>query len=348
MAQTEKDLEIEGRTLRTQDVLDEAERIISLAHRHVAEMQEEGIKPNDLGKITQYRDMLEKEQQRLDKPPPKKDTLTREQQKLMLRCYQWRAILIHKVDRAFVEEPYNRIKYRRMLNLYRNPRRMYEELTVLYETAKLDEKRLLPVGIGEPFFHEGEDLRCLLMGFEPPDRKAWEEYKIKLANHRFGPPPQPPKVDMPELPEVLDTSQGLAIMRGRVFKMIREVSATGKAVFSTFEGREPRKYEAIRKEFELQILPSEHHDETVLSFADPEGPKRPKKNKKSKKSKTETKSRQPDQEAAETVEPPPKKEDPPKVLSNPGGPPPPPPDPLLKPPPRAVGLVRPSASRGRK
>jgi hypothetical protein len=187
---------------------------------------------------------------------------------------------------------------------------------------------------------------------------------------------------MPELPEVNDTSKPLAVARGRLYRLISEVSATGKAAFSDYEGREPRGHEALRREFVVRITPSEFVDETLLYFgaapasgegADT-GEERATRRRKKKRRRETPAAETPELESQATATDPStpvkkKQREPsladelppmddlldedilppePVIDSRPGGAPPPPPDPNAQPPARVAPVIRPSPTRGRK
>ncbi|MBN2360371.1 MAG: hypothetical protein JXR83_13035 [Deltaproteobacteria bacterium] len=334
MVYSEKELELEGHTLGTQQLLEEARRVLDLAHRYPNELAQEGVGLKELSNFDRERDLVVKEHERVELLVGNRGALRPEMEKVVDRALRWRSLLVRRVDRAFADDRYSRLKYHRMVELHRLPERLVEELQLLYEFAKQDAPRLAPYRIDEPFMELGEDLLYELRGLPPPERAAWREYKEKMKHHRYGPPPKPPP-DPPKLPAVMDNARGLSIMRGRVYMLLRQVSAAGQVAFTAWGEREPRQNEALRREFVLRIGPSED-DETLLSLgkgADPAG-RAP--------AKVDL---EPMPVAAETE---PATSAPEREFVNPGGPPIPPPDPTKKLPARPIAVIRPSATRGRK
>lgn len=333
MVYSEKDMELEGHTLRTQDVLTEADRILDLAHRYPTELAQEGIGLKELSNFERERGLVVTEHERVEILVGNRGALRPEMEKVVDRALRWRSLLVRRVDRAFADDRYSRLKYHRLLELHRLPERLVEELQLMHEFAKQDAPKLAPYRVDEAFMEAGEDLLYELRGLPAPDRAAMREYKEKMKHHRYGPPPKPPP-DPPKLPAVQDSARGLSIMRGRVFMLMRQISAAGQVAFTTWGDREPRQNEAMRRDFVLRIWPTED-DETFLALgkgADPTS--RP------AKVEFEPAPAAPDPEAAPPA--------PERAFVNPGGPPIPLPDPTKKLPARPIAVIRPSATRGRK
>jgi len=334
MVYSEKDMELEGHTLRTQDVLAEAERILDLAHRYPTELAQEGIGLKELANFERERGLVVTEHERVELLVGNRGALRPEMEKVVDRALRWRSLLVRRVDRAFSDDRYGRLKYHRLLELHRLPERLVEELQLMYDFAKQDAPKLAPYRVDEGFMEAGEDLLYELRGLPAPDRAAWREYKEKMKHHRYGPPPKPP-ADPPKLPAVIDGARGLSIMRGRVYMLLRQISAAGQVAFTTWADREPRQHEVLRREFVLRIGPTED-DETFLALgkgADP-GSRAP--------AKVEL------EPAVAVADPEPVPAAPEREFVNPGGPPIPVPDPTKKMPARPIAVIRPSATRGRK
>jgi len=342
MASTEKELELEGHSLWTVELMAETARILELARTHGAVLRNEGIELKDITSLDQLREMVNKEHLRVEVKPPKEFKPTKEQERLLARAFQWRANLVRRADKAFVEDRMGRQKYRRCFLHHRLPERVYEELMLLLATAKNDMKKLQFAKVDEALLLMGEDLCYELQNLPVPNRLAQVEYEQKMAQHRYGPPPTPPEPIQP-LPQVNDSAKNISIMKGRLFLALKIMASTAQVAFNMpKEPKDHEKWEAIRKEFMLRVKGTEE-DEELVSFGkfseDKPGAVRA----------AAAKAAVPAPAApavAATPAPPPK---PTVTPVNPGGATPPPPsDPSKKPPARAVGLVRPSITTGSK
>jgi hypothetical protein len=184
------------------------------------------------------------------------------------------------------------------------------------------------------------------MGTPAPNRKAFEEYeKAVKAYSGWGPEPEPPP-PVPQLTPVVDNAKNLSVLRGRLYLMMRQLSATGQYAFCAGE-KDVAKAEQVRREFVLRIRPQED-DEELVAFARFKGGAT------AAAVKAEAAKAEPPKATAEPAPaappaPPPRTLPMEQVTVKPGGPNPlPPTDPFKKPPPRAVGLVRPSPMQGNK
>lgn len=337
MASTEKELELEGHTLWSTEIIAEAVRMADLLRTHGANVRNEGVELRHIGELDQLREMVAKEHARVESKPPKEFKPTKDQEKLLARAFQWRANLVRRADKAFVDDRMGRQRYRRCFLHHRLPERVYEELMLLLTTAKNDMKKLQFAKVDEALLLMGEDLCFELQNIPPPNRLAQIEYEKKVAEHRYGPPPTPPPPP-PTLPAVNDNAKALSILKGRLWSLLKQLSASGQLAFNMpKEAKDHEKYEAIRKEFMLRIKQHEEDDELV-SFGkftdDPKPGARPAAKK--------------EEPRAEPVAAAPAAPEKPAPVVTPGGPTPPAPtDPFKKPPPRAVGLVRPSITTGK-
>jgi len=365
MAATDKDFELDGHTLPTQELLAEAARLVDLARTHAMVMRTEGFETKDYTALDQMKDQVQKESARVETPPPKVVSLNKEQEKVLARAYAWRAVLVRKVDRIYADDRYSRLRFHRGLHLFKTPDRVFEELMLLIQNAKQDLKRLAPVKVDEDMLGAGEDLCYLLLNLQPPDRKAWAEYETAVAMHRYGPPPKKP-ADPVKLPPVTDSAKGLSILKGRLYLQMRHMSFAGQAAFCfPKDPKEAQKFEALRRDFMLRVKPTEDDEELItLGRFNPDAAVAA--------APVAAPAAKPAAGPADKAAlPPPLMPGAPigpapvkpaetssadkgvlpmdRVTSKPGGPnPPAAPDALKKPPPRAVGLVRPSAITGNK
>jgi hypothetical protein len=366
MAHTEKDLEIEGHTLPSAELIAEAVRLVDLARTHAMVMRPHGYDVKHFTEIDQVKDMVLKEHNRVEGKPPKPFAPSKDQEKLLVRAYQWRAQMVRRADRVFHDDRYNRLKYHRNFVMHGEPTRLYEELFLLIQHARVDIKRLAPGGVDSAFLGQGEDICFELQGTPAPNRKAQEEYEKALKEYSgWGPEPQPPP-PLPSLPAAADNAKNLSVMRGRLYLMLRQLSAAGQLAFSTVD-RDAQKAEQARRDFVLRVRPQED-DEELITYGRKGGPAAASASpptataSPSSAAKEAAPAQQPITAVAVPGAPPPPPTPnekpaaaPSKVLPmeqvtvKPGGANPlPPQDPFKKPPPRAVGLVRPSPTHGTK
>lgn len=338
MAHTEKELELEGHTLPTQELLAEAERLLGVARTHAMAIRTEGIEQKHITEADQVCEMVGKEHARVEALPPKIFSPNREQDRLIQRALQWRAVMVRRADRAFADDRHARLRYHRGFQLQKTPERLYEELYLLIQLARADIKRVPIPGVDEAFLLKGEDLLYELQGRAVPNRQADDEYRKRLKEHKYGPPPKAPEAIQP-LPAVNDSAKHISVQKGRLYLLIRTISAAGMAAFSQPKEREAQRAAQARRDFVIRIRPQED-DEDLMNLGTPvtavtaDEPAQP-----------------PLAESTNPPEPATTRNVLPmdKVTSKPGGPNPlPPSDPLKKPPPRAVGLVRPSPVVGNK
>ncbi|MEW5855530.1 MAG: hypothetical protein AB2A00_42545 [Myxococcota bacterium] len=358
MAHTEKELELEGHLVTTQELVAEATRLLELARAHAQALRPEGIELRNITELDQVKELLVKEHSRIELKPVKVLPLTKEMEKVMDRAYAWRAMMIRRADRAYADDRMLRLRFHRRFELQRLPERLYEEIHILLHLARHDAKRLAPVGVTEVFLNQGEDLLYELQGHAPPDRKAKEEYEQKKRTHRYGPPPTPPP-EPPRLPDVTDSARNLSVLKGRVLLLMRDLSAAGQVAHCLPKEKEERKAESIRRDFIIRLRLHEDEEDLITLGRPSTG-------------KVEAAAPAPTKPATPEPAPAPAKPSPipsprgpneqgprptaernvltmEEVTSKPGGPnPPPPTDPFKKPPPRAVGLVRPSPTHGTK
>lgn len=374
MVYSEKEQQYEGALLSTLDIVEEAKRLKSLAQRYAMELASEGISQKELSLLDRARDQVEREHGRLEAAPAKPRKLEKPQQEAVDKAMRWRAILVHRAERLHYEDRSSRLAYRRGIELHGIPDRIYEELTFLLEAGRRDLNRFMRENLlDEDFLNEGDDLRYLLHGVEAPDRQAWAKYEEAKRNHRYGPPPKPPEPP-PKLPDVLNNAKTLNGAKGYLYSRMRRVSAAGQAAFANIKGREKPQHAQLRADFVLRVRPVEF-DESMINFAGSQAqktasnPLRAMRTGKKKRSGAKSaKSAEPgtnkgddkeaqapkvgedkpesdEERAARIAE---KKRKKPKRIVNPGGAPPPVGDTLHQPPPGALGLVRPSTTRGRK
>lgn len=355
MAHTEKDLEIEGHTHPTQPLLAETQRLLDLARGHSMALRPLGYDVKNFTEIDQLKELVAKEHNRVEGKPPKAFVPTKDQEKLLARAYTWRAQMIRRADRAFHDDRYNRLKYHRAFLTYGAMDRLFEELYHLAAHARVDLKRLASAGVDDAFIAQGEDLCFELSGQPAPNRKAHEEYQKALKEHKWGPPPKEPE-PLPKLPSCNDNAKNLSIMRGRLYLMLRQLSAAGQLSFCSLDAKDAQKAEAARRDFALRIQPMEDDEElfTLGRSGAKAGPAarpaaRPGTAAASPASPPAEAAPAMTTDAAASAEPEDKVMPMEKVTAKPGGAnPPPPTDPFKKPPPRAVGLVRPSPTHGSK
>ncbi|MFH1808120.1 MAG: hypothetical protein ABIJ09_05210 [Pseudomonadota bacterium] len=350
MVYSDKEQVQEGSLLPTAPLLEEAERLKSLAHRHELELSREGLTQRDLATYDKARDQAQREAQRLEDPPTKPKPLDKDMAAVVDRALRWRARLIHRAERLHTDDRPGRLKYRRGLLLHNLPDRVYEEVSLLLEIAKVDLPRFERAQLlDQAFIDAGEDLRYELMGYPKPDREAWVKYEQAKRTRRWGPPPEPPPA-LPKLPEVMDNAATVAAMRGLLYSYMRRIAAAGQAAFTVLEGREPRGHAAIRQEFVLRVRPAEYDATMLHILVEAEGPAR--RGVKQGSTAAAAPDPSPHQLAPEpqaAPEPAPARKEPaPRRLVNPGGAPPEIGDTLKPPPPGAYGLIRPSTTRGRK
>lgn len=349
MANTEKEFELEGHTLPTAELLAEAARLVDLARSHAMPMRAEGLDLKHYTELDQMRDMVQKEHNRVEAKPPKPPSLSKEQERVVARAFQWRANLVRRVDRAYADDRYARLKFHRLFQLHRLPERLYEELFLLVQIARQDLKRLAPGGVTEELVNQGEDLCYELQNLPVPDRKALAEFEQKLASHRYGPPPKKPE-EPAKLPAVTDSAKALSILKGRLYLMLKNISYAGQVAFTAFDDKDAAKAETLRRDFMLRVKPVEDDEELITCGRLP-GPAGAASARAPAAAAAASPAASPAGAAAPAPVPPPaesKVMPMEKVTSKPGGANPPPGDPLKKPPPRAVGLVRPSATVGSK
>lgn len=382
MVYSEKEQQYEGALMATLDVIEEAKRLKSLAQRYAMELASEGISQKELSLLDRARDQVEREHGRLEAPPAKPKVLERAMQQTIERAYRWRATLVNRAERLHFEDRSSRLAYRRGIALHGIPERMYEELSFLLEAGRRDLNRFAREHLlDEAFLDMGDDLRYELHGLEAPDRQAWAKYEEAKRKHRYGPPPKPPEPP-PKLPEVLNNAATLNGAKGYLYSRLRRVSAAGQAAFSAFEGREKPLYAQLRQDFVLRVRPIEYDPSLVFlgdekaakaGVPNPHAALRERKRREQGASagsapgpvatRTSPTAAAPGVSNGLPVAPAPdpvesdekraerlakKKRKKPKRIVNPGGAPPPVGDTLHQPPPGALGLVRPSTTRGRK
>lgn len=370
MVYSEKEQQYEGALLSTLDIIEEAKRLKSLAQRYAMELASEGISQKELSLMDRARDQVEREHKRLEAPPEKSRSLERPMQEAVQKAMRWRAILVHRAERLHYEDRNSRMAYRRGIQLHDIPARIYEELTFLLEAGRRDLNRFMRENLlDEDFLNQGDDLRYLLHGLEAPDREAWAKYEEAKRNHRYGPPPKPPEPP-PKLPDVLNNAKTLNGAKGYLYSRMRRVSAAGQAAFADIAGREKPQHAQLRQDFVLRARPIEYDESMVFFNAQDQkksgrsnplralrqsSKKRGKPDKQApvneasapkKALKPQDKAPETDEERAARIAA--KKRKKPKRIVNPGGAPPPVGDTLHQPPPGALGLVRPSTTRGRK